>query len=111
MCIKSLVHTVKCAMSEKLADICKPAFKNISEGKAQSRHILRRVSTSGVDGISEDSVEILGSTTKGEVNLLTLKALWIREIKPYLNTQDTIRSRYLKLAIKLRLIFFYRKLC
>ena len=54
-----------------------------------------------VDGISEDSVEILGSTTKGEVHLLTLEALWIREIKPFLNTQDTMRSRDLKLTIKL----------
>ena len=59
-----------------------------------------------VDGISEDSVEILGSTTKGEVHLLTLEALWIREIKPFLNTQDTMRSRDLKLTIKLWFIFF-----
>ena len=41
-----------------------------------------------------------GSTSKGEVHLLTLEALWIRELKPFLNTQDTMRSRYLKLTIK-----------
>ena len=54
-----------------------------------------------VHGITEDIVDILDSTTKGEVHLLTLDALWIREIKPFLNTQDTIRSRDLKLTIKL----------
>ena len=53
-----------------------------------------------IDGITQDSVEILGSTSKGEVHLLTLEALWIRELKPFLNTQDTMRSRDLKLTIK-----------
>ena len=54
-----------------------------------------------VGGITQDSVDILGSTSKGEMHLLTLEALWIREIKPFLNTQDTMRSRDLKLTIKL----------
>ena len=53
------------------------------------------------DGITEDSVDILGATSRGEMHLLTLEALWIRELKPYLNTQDTMRSRDLKLTIKL----------
>ena len=53
------------------------------------------------DGITEDSVDILGTTSRGEMHLLTLEALWIRELKPYLNTQDTMRSRDLKLTIKL----------
>ena len=53
-----------------------------------------------IDGITQDSVDILGSISKGEVNLLTLEALWIRELKPFLNTQDTMRSRDLKLTIK-----------
>ena len=54
-----------------------------------------------VGGITQDSVDILGSTSKGEMHLLTLEALWIREIKPFLNTQDTMRNRDLKLTIKL----------
>ena len=53
------------------------------------------------DGITEESVDILGATSRGEMHLLTLEALWIRELKPYLNTQDTMRSRDLKLTIKL----------
>ena len=45
--------------------------------------------------LTEENVTILGSTTKGEVHLLTLEALWIRELKPKINTKDEYRSRAL----------------
>ena len=48
---------------------------------------------------SEDNVYILGTTSQGEVHLLTLEALWIRELKPVINTKDEFRSR--ELTIKL----------
>ena len=51
--------------------------------------------------ITREHVSILGTTTKSEIHLKTLEALWIREYKPYLNTQDTMKSRDLKLTIKL----------
>ena len=51
--------------------------------------------------ITYNDVEILGATSKGEMHLLTLEALWIRELKPILNAQDTMKSRDLKLSIKL----------
>ena len=47
-------------------------------------------------GITEESVDILGATSRGEMHLLTLEALWRRELNPYLNTQDTMQSRDLK---------------
>ena len=59
-------------MSEKLADICKTDSKNIS-GMAWLRNIG--------SNLIEDSVEIVGCTSKGEVHLLTLESLWIGEIK------------------------------
>ena len=49
--------------------------------------------------ISEESVNILGITSKGYDHLLTLEALWIREINPELNTKDEFKSR--ELTIKL----------
>ena len=49
--------------------------------------------------ITREHVNILGTTTKSEIHLKTLEALWIREYKAYLNTQDTMKSRYLKLTI------------
>ena len=36
-----------------------------------------------IGGITVDSVDILGSTSKGEIHLLTLEALWVRELKPF----------------------------
>ena len=44
-------------------------------------------------------VIILGTTSQGEEYLLTLEALWIREINPEMNTKDEFRSR--ELTIKL----------
>ena len=50
---------------------------------------------------TREDVNILGTAPRSEIHLLTLEALWIRETKPYLNTQDTMKSRDLKLTIKL----------
>ena len=49
--------------------------------------------------LSFDDVDILGSTPHGEFYLLTLEALWIREIKPSINTKDEFRSRELTIKI------------
>ena len=43
----------------------------------------------------EHNLDILCSTLRGEVHLLTLEALWIRDIKPSLNVKDEYRSREL----------------
>ena len=40
-----------------------------------------------------DDVEILATTSKDSDHLLALEALFIREIKPALNTKDEYRSR------------------
>ena len=47
----------------------------------------------------EQCVKILGSTYRGESYLLTLEVLWIRDIKPEINTKDEFKSR--ELIIKL----------
>ena len=49
--------------------------------------------------ITEEYVEILQTSSRGEVHLLTLEALNIREKKPAINTKDEYRSR--ELIIKL----------
>ena len=49
--------------------------------------------------LTGDNVEILHSTSRGESYLLTLEALYIRELKPDLNTKDEYRRR--ELVIKL----------
>lgn len=49
--------------------------------------------------ITEENVDILQSSSRGEGYLLTLEALHIREVKPQINTKDEYKSR--ELMIKL----------
>ena len=49
--------------------------------------------------ISNEDVEILKSTSRGESYLLTLEALWIKDLKPEINTKDEYRSRTLTIKI------------
>ena len=48
---------------------------------------------------TEEDITILGATSKGEITLLTLEALWIKEVKPELNTKDEYRSRTLTIKL------------
>ena len=45
-----------------------------------------------------DRVEILASTQKSEKHLLTLEALFIREVRPSLNSKDEYKSRELRIT-------------
>ena len=47
--------------------------------------------------IVQGNVQIIGSTNRGEKQLLTLEALFQNELRPTLNTKDEYRSRTLTL--------------
>ena len=49
--------------------------------------------------MKEEDVEILQSTSRGDVYLLTLEALHIQELKPSINTKDEYRSRTLTIKL------------
>ena len=49
--------------------------------------------------LTEDDVDILKATARGEAFLLTLEALFIRELKPRINTKDEWKSRELKIKL------------
>ena len=49
--------------------------------------------------IDEQCINILAATHKGESYLLALEALWIREIKPDINTKDEFKSRELIIKV------------
>ena len=46
-----------------------------------------------------EDVEILASSSRGEAYLMTLEALWIREVRPQINTKDEYKSRTLTLKL------------
>ena len=49
--------------------------------------------------LTTEDVDILKATARGEAFLLTLEALFIRELKPRINTKDEWRSRELKIKL------------
>ena len=56
---------------------------------------LRQCCTS----LSSEDIKILHQTTRGEEYLLTLEALYIRELKPYINTKDEYKRRELTINV------------
>ena len=70
-------------------------FKEHLRGGPVKAHLERCIG-----GITQDSVDILGSTSNGDIHLLRFEALWIRQLKPFLKTQETMRKIDLKLTIK-----------
>ena len=49
--------------------------------------------------LTEEDVDILKATARGEAYLLTLEALFIRELMPRINTKDEYRNRELKIKL------------
>ena len=47
----------------------------------------------------DDNVEILQASARGEGYLLTLEALYIKEVKPTINTKEEWKSRELKIML------------
>ena len=50
---------------------------------------------------------VLDTTTNSDSFLLTLEAIWIRDIKPKINTKDEFRSRELIIRIEFSTIIFW----
>ena len=51
------------------------------------------------NALTKDCIEVLASTQKTEVHLITLEALFIKEIEPTINTKDEYRQRTLKIKL------------
>ena len=59
-----------------------------------------------MDISDKENVSVLQSTNRSFVYLMTLEALWIREIKPKINTRDEYKS--CELSIKLSVDMFFK---
>ena len=64
-----------------------------TKGKSVYKHLVECDARNALS--EEHNLDILCSTLRGEVHLLTLEALWIRDIKPSMNVKDEYRSREL----------------
>ena len=70
-------------------------YEHIHKAGPMKTHIDTKCKTT----LTDEDVDILHTTSRGENYLLTLEALYIRERKPVLNTKDEYRRR--ELVIKL----------
>ena len=68
--------------------------EHIQPSKPVAKH-LRECRTS----VKVNDVEILASSARGEEFLLTLEALWIKQVGPALNTKDEYKSRILTIRL------------
>ena len=64
---------------------------------AMTQHLVKCESELGNEDrrLKLEDTEILASTQRGSMVLLTLEAIWIRELAPSINTKDEFRSREL----------------
>ena len=60
----------------------------------EKQPVKKHFSQCGTSPTAED-VDILGSTSRGVEYLMTLEALWIKELGPEINTKDEYRSKTL----------------
>ena len=70
-------------------------FREHTKNQGPMRHHLQECNAT----LKDDNVDILAATARGEGYLMTLEALWIRELKPAINTKDEYRSRTLTIKL------------
>ena len=100
-CLPNRHLSTQCrAISAKPIDIPRSASKNILGKGLVNEHMEKCAETI----IQKADVEISSTTPRGEIHLL---ALWIRELKPTLNSQGTMKSR----QINYQVLAFLHKLC
>ena len=72
--------------------VCEVRFKEHIGRK--SSVVAKHLALCGQEG-HEIEIDILCATLHGEVHLFTIKALWVRQLKPTINVKDEYRSREL----------------
>ena len=93
-----VVYKVSCSRCEACY-VGQTARHLITRTKEHLRTGPVAIHNSTCGGISMDNVSVLTKTNRSVYHLMTLEALFIKEIKPNLNTKDEYRSR--SLTIKL----------
>ena len=70
-------------------------FREHTKTQGPMRYHLQQCNTT----LTDDNVDILASTSRGEGYLMTLEALWIQELEPTINTKDEYKSRTLSIKL------------
>ena len=97
-----VVYQIKCPRcnSSYVGQTSRHLQTRIAEHRTREGPVKKHLQICGVGkDWGKDQVEVLGSTSRGEQFLLTLEALWIKELSPSINTKEEWKSR--ELTIKL----------
>ena len=95
-----LVYQLTCPSCDAryVGETCRHMLTRFKEHTQKAGPMKKHLQQCGAT-LTEDQVDILQMSSRGEDFLLTLEALHIRERKPQINTKDEYRSR--ELTIKL----------
>ena len=94
-CLQNYVSALQSVLCRQSSRHLQSRFKeHINNEGPMKKHLRQCHATTTIE-----EVEILGSTQRGEIILLTLEALWINVLQPTINSKDEYRRR--SLAIKL----------
>ena len=94
----SVVYLVKCPRCNSRY-VGQTVRHLITRSKEHSRSPVGKHFLNCNKEISIDDFSIIGMSTKGEQHLMTLEALFIKDLKPELNKKDEYKSRALVLKI------------
>ena len=93
-----VVYQIKCSScnASYVGQTTRHLTTRLSEHKSRKGPVKLHQCKNKIDS---DSISVLDTTTNSDSFLLTLEAIWIRDIKPKINTKDEFRSRELIIRI------------
>ena len=86
--------TCPCCQACYVGQTCRHMKTRLTEHKSKKKPVGRHFKCCRRK-LKDCHVEILAQTTRGETYRLTLEALWIKELRPAINTRDEYKSRTL----------------
>ena len=93
-----VVYKITCPSCKVVGETTRHLQARFKEHQQRSGPIKQHL-TYCVTTLTEEDIDILQASARGEAYLLTLEALHINELKPTINTKDEWRSRELKIKL------------
>ena len=95
----NLVYQFKCSRcnSTYVGKTCRHLLTRVQEHKTKKKQVIRKHADACNTEVTMDDFKILTKTNKNNDFLETLEALFIRELKPSLNTKEDFRNKELRL--------------
>ena len=95
----NLVYQFKCSRcnSTYVGKTCRHLLVRVQEHRTKKKQVIRSHADACNTEVTMDDFKILTKTNRNNDFLETLEALFIRELKPSLNTKEDFRNKVLRL--------------